>query len=104
MDNLLALAILHSGGFTHRDLKKIFEIHTNYNQLLETILSNGDFSTPWITPERREKIQNRIKTIDTSKIESRIREKNIHIITLESELYPEKLNTIAQSPYLLYVR
>ena len=104
MDNLLALAILHSGGFTHRDLKKIFETHTNYSEVLEIIVSDGNFLTPWITTERREKIQNRIKTIDTSKIESRIREKNIHIITLESELYPEKLKTIAQSPYLLYVR
>lgn len=33
-----------------------------------------------------------------------IRSKGITIITLESELYPEKLRTIKQAPYLLYIR
>ena len=38
MDNLLALAILHSGGFTHNDLKKLFENEQNYAIILDDFL------------------------------------------------------------------
>jgi hypothetical protein len=34
MDNLISLAILHSAGFTHKDLKKIFETHEKYDEIL----------------------------------------------------------------------
>lgn len=45
-----------------------------------------------------------MRKIDIVKIKKIIDEKSIHIITVESELYPEKLKTINQTPYLLYVR
>ena len=34
MDNLSSLAILHSAGFTHKDLKKIYETHERYDEVL----------------------------------------------------------------------
>jgi hypothetical protein len=34
MDNLTSLAILHSAGLTHKDLKKIFETRENYDAVL----------------------------------------------------------------------
>lgn len=34
IDNSLALVVLHSGGFTHRDLHNLFERHENYSEIL----------------------------------------------------------------------
>ncbi len=104
MNNLLALAILHSGGFTHKDLKKIFEIRQNYSEILDDFLLKWKTLTPWMTSERRNKILEKLKKIDIAKIQKIIDEKSVHLITIESDLYPEKLRTIKQSPYLLYIR
>jgi hypothetical protein len=38
MDNLIALAILHTGGFTHRDLYKLFEYDQDYSDTLKDLL------------------------------------------------------------------
>ena len=104
MDNLLSLSILHSGGFTHKDLKKLFENKQNYSDILEDFLCTWNTQTPWITDDRRAKILEKIPKIDSTKLEKVISEKNIDIVTIHSDNYPEKLRTIKQSPYLLYVR
>lgn len=104
MDNILSLVILHTGGFTHKDLKKLFENEQNYSVLLEDFLQNKKTPTPWMTSERREKILEKLQKINIKNIEKIINEKEIQIITIESELYPERLRTIKQAPYLLYVR
>lgn len=104
MDNLLALALLHSGGFTHNDLKKLFENEQNYSIILEDFLHTSKTITPWMTDDRRNKILEKLSKVDISKIKNKIQEKNIQIITIASDIYPEKLRTIKQSPYLLYVR
>ncbi|NRH20533.1 DNA-protecting protein DprA [Candidatus Gracilibacteria bacterium] len=104
MDNILSLVILHTGGFTHKDLKKLFELKQNYSDLLEDFLYEKKTLTPWMTDERRIKILERLGKVDILSIEKIINEKKIQIITIESEQYPEKLRTIKQAPYLLYVR
>lgn len=104
MDNLLSLTILHSGGFTHNDLKKLFENEQEYLITLEDFLHEQTILTPWMTNDRREKIIEKLSKVDIDKIEKIIHDKNIKIITIESEEYPEKLRTIKQSPYILYVR
>lgn len=40
MDNILALVQLHSSGFTHKDLKKIFVEVQNYSFILDAFLGN----------------------------------------------------------------
>ena len=57
-----------------------------------------------MTDDRRNKILEKLAKVDTSLIKNKIQEKNIQIITIESDLYPEKLKIIKQSPYLLYIR
>jgi DNA processing protein len=57
-----------------------------------------------MTADRRNKILEKIVTIDIPKLEQILREKNINIITAESSSFPEKLSVIKQAPYLLYVR
>ena len=102
MDN--SIAYLHSGGFTHKDLKKIFETHTNYREVYDGYISGKGVDTPWMTPDRRAKILTQLQTIDTQKIDTIIEAKSIQLITLDSPHYPERLSTIKQSPYVLYVR
>jgi predicted Rossmann fold nucleotide-binding protein DprA/Smf involved in DNA uptake len=57
-----------------------------------------------MTPERRDKILTTLSSLDTENIDRIIEQKNIQLITLDSPLYPERLATIKQSPYFLYVR
>lgn len=104
MDNLLALATLHAIGFTHKDLKKIFEKQTEYGSFFENLIQTKTISELWITAERRIKILERLEKINISNIEATIRNKEIRLITINSELYPEKLRTISQAPYLIYIR
>ena len=57
-----------------------------------------------MTDDRRNKILEKIATIDIPKLEQVLASKNIDIITIKSGQYPAKLRTIKQAPYLLYVR
>ncbi len=104
MDNQVALASLHSGGFTQKDLQKLFENKQNYLDILEDFLWKKETKTPWMTPDRRTKILEKLAMIDITTIGEILRSKNIAIVTMNSDLYPEKLRTIKQAPYLLYVR
>lgn len=99
-----ALAFLHSAWFTHKDLKKIFEIEENYDAVYEGFKNGKWIPTPWMTGERSIKILEKLKTLDVWKIGKIIQEKNIELITLHDDRYPEKLRTIKQAPYMLYVR
>ncbi len=104
MDNMIALTCLHSGGFTHKDLKKIFKDSQNYEEVLDGFLTNQWIETPWMTHERRSRILEKLQKVDTEKLANIIREKGIQLVTIKSPIYPEKLKTIQQAPYLLYVR
>lgn len=99
-----ALAFLHSAGFTHKDLKKIFEHEENYTEVYERFRGGKWLPTPWMTDERRDKILENLKNLDIWKVWNIIQEKNIELITLHDDRYPEKLRTIKQAPYMLYVR
>ena len=100
----LSLALLHSAGFTHKDLKRIFETTENYQDIFDSLSEGNDIPTPWISMERKIKILETLKKLDQPKIKKIIEEKNISLITIKHPLYPEKLRTIKQSPYLIYVR
>ena len=99
-----SLAYLHSAGFTHKDLKKIFESKENYDEVYEWLMKWSWINTPWIPEERRIKILEKLKNLDIWKVWKIIQEKNIKLITIHNASYPEKLRTIKQAPYLLYVR
>ena len=57
-----------------------------------------------MTDDRRNKILEKIATIDIPKLEQVLASKNIDIITIKSGQYPAKLRTIKQAPYILYIR
>jgi DNA processing protein len=99
-----SLAFLHSAGFTHKDLKKIFEHHENYDTIYAEFKNGKWIPTPWMTEERRWKILENLKNIDIWKVWKIIQEKNIELVTIHDVRYPERLRTIKQAPYMLYVR
>jgi DNA processing protein len=102
--NIYFLAFLHSAGFTHKDLKKIFETHENYEEIYEWFITGKKRELPWMTDERKAKILGKLQNINTEWIKKVIEEKEIQLITIHSSVYPEKLRTIKQAPYFLYVR
>jgi DNA processing protein len=104
MDNLTSLAILHSAGFTHKDLKKIFETHEKYDEVYESLIHEKTIELLWMTDERKNKILEKLQHINAEWIKKVIQEKEIQLITIHSIEYPEKLRTIKQAPYFLYVR
>jgi DNA processing protein len=57
-----------------------------------------------MTLDRRSRILEKLATIDTVILGEILKNKNIAIVTINSDLYPTKLRTIKQAPYLLYVR
>lgn len=104
MDNaLLSLAYLHSAGFTHKDLKILFERERNYQDVLDE-LSREKRETPWISQERRTKIQEKLRHGNIDILRKTIEDKAIVIVPMHDARYPERLRTIKQSPYFLYVR
>lgn len=100
----LSLALLHSAGFTHNDLKKIFADHEEYDRVLDIVSSTTRLPTPWMTDNRYAKIVENLEKLNSKRLENIFKEKDIEIVTIHSEKYPEKLRTIKQAPYLLYVR
>lgn len=98
------LTFLHSAGFSHNDLKKLFEAQENYEEFYNHILTWKRIHTPWITEERYTKIAEHLIKLEINRLENTLKEKDIEIVTIHSEKYPEKLRTIKQAPYLLYVR
>ena len=103
MDKIF-LTFLHSAGFSHNDLKKIFEHHNNYEDIYTQVLSGKRIPSPWMTEERYLNIREKLTKLDIKNIEKILQDKQIKIITIDDESYPEKLRTIRQAPYLLYVR
>lgn len=102
--NLLHLAYLHSAGFTHKDLKNLFEVQENYEEVFQGFIWGKWIHTPWMTQERREKIISNLRKLDTTILQKIIKEKDITIITIQNNSYPKRLKTIKQAPYLLYIR
>lgn len=99
-----SLAYLHSAGFTHKDLKNIFKEKEDYEEVYNQFSRGTGMPTPWMTDDRRAKILWQLQKVDTKKLDTILEEKEIQLITIHSEVYPEKLRTIRQAPYLLYVR
>ncbi len=102
-NNLLHLAYLHHIGFTHKDLKHLFETWEKYVEFFWKVAKKW-VDMPWISPERRGKIIDNIRNLDTESIQRIIDEKQIDIITIQDSRYPLRLKTIKRAPYLLYVR
>jgi predicted Rossmann fold nucleotide-binding protein DprA/Smf involved in DNA uptake len=100
----LSLALLHASGCTHKDLRRIFSTHENFDEIFERWKKHGVSDTPWMTDERRQKIEKNLQNINPEKYAKIITENAIKIITENANRYSARLKNITQSPYVLYVR
>ncbi|MBP9779207.1 DNA-processing protein DprA [Candidatus Gracilibacteria bacterium] len=100
----MRIAFLHSCGFTQKDLKKLHVLGYDFDLQFDSLREGKGIAMPWITEERKIKISESSKKISFENLEKVIEEKNIKIL-LQSDLeYPKRLQTIKQSPFILYVR
>lgn len=102
MNSKIYLAALHFTWISGRKLVSIFENNENYKDFYE----NLSFKTlkSFFKDDEIEKILERKNKLEISKLEKKLNEKNVEIITFKDENYPKLLKEIANPPYLLYVR
>lgn len=99
---MLYLVALHSLWISQKKLSQIFENNENYKDFFEKISFSSLKS--FLSEKEIEKVLERKLQIDLGKIDKILTEKNVKIITINSEFYPKILKEIATPPYFLYVR
>lgn len=102
MSNLIYLTYLHSLWITQKKLWHIFEKSENYKEFYEKL--NYETLKPYCTEKEITSILSRKDKINLENIVKIIKEKNVELITIKDEKYPELLKQISNPPYLLYVR
>lgn len=98
------LVFLHSSGCTHNDLKKLFPLKETFDP--KYLWENLTLSLEQIemTEERKNKIVEKSRKIDTEGITALLSSKEIQIVHLYAENYPERLKNLGHAPFFLYVR
>lgn len=97
------LVYLHSLGFTHKNLHKIFENNYDY----EAFFNNLSFENLKKFIENESQIQKVLdlkSKLDIKKLDEKIKKLQVKLITIHDKNYPEKLKNISNPPYFLYVR
>jgi DNA processing protein len=100
----MRIAFLHSCGFTQKDLKKLHALGYDFDILFHSLREWKSIVLPWITEERKIKIDESSRRVSYENLEKIIEEKNIKILIQNDNEYPKKLQTIKQSPFILYIR
>ncbi|MCP4523930.1 MAG: DNA-protecting protein DprA [Candidatus Gracilibacteria bacterium] len=103
MEEKKYLALLHTIGFSHRKLHEIFSEKQNYKDFYESI--SVDILIQYKYTEKQISIiLERKKQFTIQYIEKKIQERNVEIITVFDEQYPQGLLHISQVPFVLYLR
>ncbi|MGE4443599.1 MAG: DNA-processing protein DprA [Candidatus Altimarinota bacterium] len=97
------LVYLHSIGFSHKLLHKIFEKEKNYKSFYEE-LSSTVLKKYVDKEEQIDKILHLKNTLNISEIDKKIEKLGIQIIPHYDINYPKLLKNISHTPYFLYVR
>lgn len=103
MKDLKFLAYLHSIWFSHKNLKKLFEIDENYKEVYDNLTFEFLISL-WIRSDRAQKIIDLKINFDESKVDEALNERNVKIVTIHSNEYPEGLFDLEDYPYFFYLR
>ena len=108
MEKKLHLALLHSLGISHKKLHLIFWENLlwwreSYQEFYEW-MNSEILLWFWIKEKDVSHILMRKKSVTLEYIRNKITERNVNIITVEDDNYPEWLRHISHTPYILYVR
>lgn len=101
--DLIYLVGLHYIGFTHKKFHHIFKNNKNYKEVFEKI--NSSFlSKNWFNESQIEFILERKNKLNLDLLSKKLSDRNVSIITIKDESYPEILKNSANPPYLFYLR
>ncbi len=102
MSDLIYLVWLHSLWISQRKLSNIFEKKDNYKEFYEKLsLTN---LRPFCSEKEISNILSKKDNLNFDKINSVLKERNVELITIKDNKYPDLLKQISIPPYLLYVR
>lgn len=97
------LVFLHSLGFSHRSLAKIFAQDQDYAGFYNN-LSVATLKSLRIKDEKIQDILEQKSKLDEAKIEAAIKRLGVRIVTIHDSEYPTYLRETKIFPYFLYVR
>ncbi len=103
MEKLLYLRALHYIGFTNKKLHQIFEKWENYREIFEKV-SSAFLEENAFNQTQIETILERKNKLNLDYLAKKLEERNVKIITIKNESYPENLKETANFPYLFYLR
>lgn len=97
------LPYLHSIWLSQRNLAKIFENNSDYEDFFNN-LNFDNLEKYWIKNERINELLSNYNRINYKKIDEIIDKLQIKIITLNDREYPDNLRNIPNPPFILYIR
>ena len=103
MKEEIYLVALHSIGLSQKSLNLIFKRKQNYKEFYEN-LNHNNLINSWLKENQIKKILEKKEKISIQKIEEKLKNREVNIITIKDKNYPKLLKQISAPPYLLYVR
>ncbi len=104
MKEKIYLILLHNIGISQKYLHLMFEKDKNYKEIYENAVTHEYLKWIWIRLKQREYILQKYREVKKEKIEKKLENREVKIVTYEDESYPESLKNIANPPYLFYLR
>ncbi len=102
-NDYLYLALLHSIWITQKKLHFIFWEKQNYKDFFDKINYNLLLKKGFLEKQISLILENK-KNIKIENIQKKIDDRNVKIVTIFDENYPELLKNIPNSPFLFYLR
>ena len=103
MDQKIYLIALHSIGMSQKNLNLIFREKENYKEFYQNLTYNSLINS-WIKRNKIESILEKKDKINFQKIQEKLKQRQVKIITIKDKNYPFFLKQISNPPYLLYIR
>lgn len=103
MNEKLYLALLHKIWINHKKLHIIFENNSKYKWFYEKISSNTLYSYGFSPKQIKFILENRNK-YNIADIKKKLKNREVVIVTINDNNYPDSLKQIPNKPYLFYLR
>lgn len=103
MKNLNYLVYLHSLWLSQKQLLKIFEVEQNYKEIFEKLSFDllKDFG---LRSDKIGKVLDKKNKVNIEDIDEKLNERNVSIITIHSNEYPEEFFDLDDYPFFFYLR
>lgn len=103
MEEKIYLAILHCIGFTQKKLHAVFNYQQNYQQVYET-LSQNKLREYGFNENQIENILIRKNKISLKQIENILEKRQVQIISIFDDEYPDDFRELSSVPFVFYLR